>query len=95
MLTNYDEIIKDQPSEGIVEQVTKEPKGKEFYIPHKPVLRETAESTKTHIVYDASARPNDKSPLLNECWNQVHRCRTNCSVSLWEIGSTLWHWLSI
>ena len=67
LLANYDAIIKDQLSRGIVERVNKEPKGKEFYIPHKPVLRETAESTKNRIVYDASARPNDKSPSLNEC----------------------------
>ena len=67
LLANYDAIIKDQLSRGIVERVNKEPKGKEFYIPHKPVLRETAESTKTRIVNDASARPNDKSPSLNEC----------------------------
>ena len=31
------------------------------------VIRETAEGTKTRIVYDASAHPNDKSPSLNEC----------------------------
>ena len=63
----YDAIIKDQLSQGIVERVQGEPKGKEFYIPHKAVIRETAESTKTRIVYDASAHPNDKSPSLNEC----------------------------
>ena len=63
----YDAIIKDQLSQGIVERVQDESKGKEFYIPHKSVIRETAESTKTRVVYDASAHPNDKSPSLNEC----------------------------
>ena len=67
MLMKYDAIIKDQLSQGIVERVQGEPKGKEFYIPHKAVIRETAESTKTRTVYDASAHPNDKSPSLNEC----------------------------
>jgi hypothetical protein len=67
MLIKYDSIIKDQLSQGVVERVEEEPKGKEFYIPHKPVVRETAESTKTRIVYDASARPNERSPSLNEC----------------------------
>lgn len=42
-------------------------KGREFYIPHKPVIQETAESTKLHIVYDASARASEKAPSLNEC----------------------------
>ena len=67
MLMKYDAIIKDQLSQGIVERVQGEPKGKEFYIAHKAVIRTTAESTKTRIVYDASAHPNDKSPSLNEC----------------------------
>ena len=67
LLANYDAIIKDQLSQGIVKRVNKEPKGKEFYIPHKPVLREIAESTKTRILYDLSGRPKDKSPSLSEC----------------------------
>ena len=37
------------------------------YIPHKPVVREKAESTKVHIVYDASAKKNPKTLSLNEC----------------------------
>ena len=40
--------------------------GKEFYIPHKVVIRETPE-TNMHIVYDASARAMSESPLLNKC----------------------------
>ena len=40
---------------------------KEFYIPHKPVVRESAETTKTRIVHDASARANPKVPSLNDC----------------------------
>ncbi len=30
-------------------------------------MRETVESTKTRIVFDASVRPNERSPSLNEC----------------------------
>ena len=41
--------------------------GKEFYIPHKAVVREAAESRKLRIVYDASARESENSPSLNEC----------------------------
>ena len=67
MLRNYDAIIQDQMSQGIVERVQEEPEGKEFYIPHKAVVKETAESTKIRIVYDASARANGKAPSLNDC----------------------------
>lgn len=55
ILQKYDAIIKDQLNEGIVERVSGPPVGKEFYIPHKAVVREAAESTKLRIVYDASA----------------------------------------
>ena len=67
MLQKYDGVIQDQLSQGIVERVHSEPKGKEFYIPHKAMIREMAESTKIRIVYDASARANEKAPSLNDC----------------------------
>lgn len=47
--------------------MTSAPVGREFYIPHKPVIRESAESTKLRIVFDASAKANEKSPSLNDC----------------------------
>ena len=40
---------------------------KEFYIPHKAVIQEEAESTNLRVVYDCSSRPDPKSPSLNEC----------------------------
>ena len=67
MLKKYDEVIKDQLSQGVVEKATEKADGREFYLPHKPVVRESAESTKLRIVYDASARENEKAPSLNEC----------------------------
>ena len=69
LLDRYDDVIKDQLEMGIVERADEEPQGREFYIPHKPVVRESAESTKLRIVYDASARASDSSPCLNECLN--------------------------
>ena len=63
----YDNIIKEQLAEGIIERVTSQPNGKEYYIPHKPVTREKAESTKMRIVYDASAKSNCSSTSLNGC----------------------------
>ena len=58
---------RKQLSQGIVERVRSEPQGKAFYIPHKTVVWETAESTKIRIVYNASARANEKVPSLNDC----------------------------
>ena len=67
MLERYDSLIQDQLAQCTVERVESEAKEREFDIPHKPVIRETAESTKLRIVYDASARASEKAPSLNEC----------------------------
>ena len=68
LLETYDNIISNQLKEGIVEKVDKKmpPNIPEFYLPHKPVVRENAESTKVRIVYDASARADNQSKSLNE-----------------------------
>ena len=48
--------IEEQKSEGVVEPANDQAKGVEFYIPHKPVVKENTETTKLRIVYDASAK---------------------------------------
>ena len=68
-LTNqYAEIIEDQKKEGVVERADESSVNcREFYIPHKPVVRATAESTKLRIVYDTSTRAFSGAPSLNDC----------------------------
>ena len=66
---DYNAIIQEQLADGIVERAPNTVQGREFYIPHKGVVRETAESIKLRIVYDASARTWDSAPSLNECLN--------------------------
>ena len=69
-LERYDQVIQDQIDTGIVERVAGPATGsREFYIPHKGVMRESAETTKLRVVYDASARANSRAPSLNECLN--------------------------
>ena len=67
IIEQYDKIIKDQIDEGIVEKAEKDAEHKEFYLPHKAVIRESAETTKLRIVYDASARQDESSPSLKKC----------------------------
>lgn len=67
IIDEYDGIIREQIEGGIVEIAAEEVKGTEFYIPHKAVIREAAETTKMRIVYDASAKATQESPSLNEC----------------------------
>ncbi|XP_046864614.1 uncharacterized protein LOC124459130, partial [Xenia sp. Carnegie-2017] len=64
---DYNAVIQDQKHDGIVESATNVAKGNEFYIPHKEVVRESAQSTKLRVVYDASAKASPESPSLNEC----------------------------
>ena len=68
-MEDYNAVIQEQLIEGIVERTPNSVVGREFYIPHKGVVRETAESTKLRILYDASARAWDGAPSLNECLN--------------------------
>ena len=44
-----------------------ETNGKKFYLPCKPVLNQSAETTELWIVYDGSARNDNKAPSMNEC----------------------------
>ena len=67
MLTQYDAIIREQIDQGIAEKAPTSATGEEFYLPHRPVVREDAETTKIRIVYDASAREREDAPSLNEC----------------------------
>lgn len=66
-LDDYDAIIQEQLQEGVIEEAEMPASEREFYIPHKAVLRESAETTKMRIVYDASARAYDSAPSLNDC----------------------------
>ena len=47
----YDQVIQEQLAEGVVERVTEEVNfgQPEFYLPHKAVIRENAESTKCRL----------------------------------------------
>ena len=58
---------------------------KEFFLPHRPVIRQNAESTKLRVVYDASAKSEsgyslkdclEKGPSLqNKLWDILIRTR--------------------
>jgi hypothetical protein len=67
LTTKYGEIMEEQKAEGIIEKAELRSVGREFYIPHKAVIRPDAESTKIRVVYDASAKAHNSVPSLNEC----------------------------
>ena len=67
-IEEYHEIMKEQISEGILEEVP-QPKSLEgmHYIPHQAVIKEEAQSTKLRVVYDCSAKSRPEEPSLNDC----------------------------
>ena len=68
ILREYDNIIAEQLSQGVVEQVSElEPCGKEHYLPHHAVVRRDAKTTKVRVVYDASSKEGKKGVSLNDC----------------------------
>ena len=83
LLETYDSIISNEPKEGIVEKIAINTPLNilEFYLHHKPVVRENAESTKIHFVYDVSARANNQSKSSNE---YLEPC-PNLQNQIWKI----------
>ena len=58
VLKHYDDVIRDQRKQGIVEPVeqgTDNGVGEVHYLPHHEVIRVDKDTTKLRIVYDASA----------------------------------------
>lgn len=60
----YDCVIRDQESKGIIENVGVETPGKVRYLPHCEVVRSDKQTTKLGIVFDASSKRN--GPSLND-----------------------------
>ena len=65
----YDAITREQLKEGIFERAPNELVGREYYMAHRAVIREGAESSKMHVVYDYSVREGEGNPSLNDCFD--------------------------
>ena len=64
----YDNIVHEQTEQDIIEKVPEQPTGEHvFYMPHKPVVRESATSTKVRMVFNTSAKPHPLANSVNEC----------------------------
>ena len=64
----YDNIINEELVEGTVEEALENPTGdRVYYMPHRPVVRQDATSTKVRMVFDASAKPNASAGSINDC----------------------------
>ena len=76
VLEQYDNVIKDQLNQGIMERVETPPQGREFYLPHKAVIGETAASTKLRVV-----QAKKSSCCRNIVNNVVARVQHNITAS--------------
>ena len=68
ILREYDRIIQDQLTKGIIETVSPDESTPEttHYLPHHAVVRRDKSTTKVRVVYDASAK-SANGPSLNDC----------------------------
>ena len=93
----YANIIEEQLQVGIVEEAPERPTGeREFYRPHKPVIRESAVTTKIRMVFDASAKAYPWANNINDCvftgpplqpllWDIMVRARMSTNLLLGDI----------
>ena len=78
----YETIVQDQLRDGIIERDPEQPSGDRIsYMPHKPVVRDSAATTKVRMVFDASAKPHHLANSISEC---MHR-GTPLQPLLWDI----------
>ena len=64
----YDQVIRDQLVNNVIEKVSENQSEnpKEFFLPHRPGIRQNAESTKLRVLYDALAK-SESGFSLNDC----------------------------
>ena len=69
LLKNYDDIIRDQLSKGILEEVTESTVigSSLHYMPHHAVVKPGKATTKVRVVCDGSAKTKKGNLSLNEC----------------------------
>ena len=72
LLTEYDQIIKDQLGAGIIEKIRQEEINRSenvHYMPHHGVVRKDKQTTKPRVVFDGSAKFDDEGLSINDCLN--------------------------
>ena len=78
-LEEYNGILEEQLHQAIIERVKEpeeQPVGQMHYLPHQAVIRKEALTTKTRVVFDASAKVNKSYPSLNDCTDTGPPLRT-------------------
>ena len=66
LLKDYDAILTQQLSDGIIEPAHNDTTLSKHFLPHRAVVKSDKTTSKVRIVFDASAKSAD-SPSLNDC----------------------------
>ena len=70
LLAKYNYIFIARKEAGVIEEAPDSCEaGEHHYLPHHPVVKETKDNTKVHIVFDAST--TSEGPRLDEC---LYKC---------------------
>ena len=81
LLDEYDAVIREQLEEGVVERAPAEVTGREFFLPHRAVVRRNAETTKLRVVYDVCTRESPIVEQLPPCWTSFTKQAVECRCS--------------
>ena len=87
LIREYNQIIEEQLSKGIVERVAAEKDNENedvHYLPHHAVIRRDRETTKLRIVYDGSAKPPERTQpfSLLESTKRIEICCYSCGLRI-------------
>jgi hypothetical protein len=94
---DYEEIVVNQLNNGIVVREKEQPtRERLFYMPHKPVVKEDATTTKVRMAFDASMKPHPMANSVSECmftgqplqpplWDIMIRARVASNIVLADI----------
>ena len=63
---------------ALIDQVASWKIYEEFYLPHRPAVRESVERIKVKITYDASSKPAKYAASLNDCLEKVLLFKIQC-----------------
>ena len=84
LLDEHDTVIREQLEEGVVERAPVEVTGRYFFLPHRAVVRRSAETTKTASGVRRVCTCTRESPVVERlppCWPSITKQAMECRCS--------------
>ena len=85
LIKQYEDIIQEQLNQEIIERLTSDSEegSVKHFIPHHPMITPSKNTTKVHILYNASAKTRKSNLSLNEC---LYRGPCDYTQLVWAIA---------